>query len=191
MAKRTIGGLLLVMLLAMTAVSASAQNAAAKNPKKYVVGLLLTSNYARIGDFLPQLTKDLVKKLPERRKQVQIVAIDASAKDPEELAKNKGCDYLLQLNVSEVTGVGVGAGFDTPTRSFESEPEQRERRELDWVRIDYHLLSVNSDDLSVSDIDEIRYAERPSAWDAMAFESTVSRAVTRVAVASLGKLPKK
>lgn len=40
-------------------------------------------------------------------------------------------------------------------------------------------------------IDHVLYAEYPSGWNSSAFESTVIRAVTRVAVASLDKLPKK
>ena len=71
-----------------------------------------------------------------------------------------------------------------------SPEEQRERHELDWVTINYHLQSLNGRDVNANDIDYIRYLDRPTAWDAAAFQTAVTRAVSRVAVTSLDNLPK-
>ena len=191
MAKRVAGGLVwAVVLLVVTAITASAQNATAKNSGDHLVGLVVSSNYARIADFLPRLTERLAKTLPKKDKQVRILPIDSSVSDPEQTCRDKGCDYLLMLNVAEITGVGVG--FDTRPNSFADKDngDERERRELDWVRIEYRVLSVKNDDVDVSDTDHVRYGEKPTGWDAMAYETTVSRAVTRVAGAALSKIPK-
>jgi hypothetical protein len=180
---------LLAFVIAGASMGVGAQNPA-KQPKEFVVGISLDSNYARIADFLPMLRKSLVKDIPRRQKQVRAVAVDALPGDARSGAKTKGCDYLLQLSVLEITGAGVGFSTLTPSRDISPE-EERERRELQWVRIDYRLQSLKGEGLNEEGIDHVRHAEYPSGWNSSAFETTVIRAVTRVAVASLDKLPKK
>jgi hypothetical protein len=171
-----------------------AQQVATNNTKdngEYVVGISLDSNYAHISNFLPRLRTDLAKTLPNRRKRVRVVEIPTSQQDAKDAAKAKNCQYLLQMTISEIRGVAAGVQFGTPQPADEHRDDARERQELDWVRIDYRLSSLNDDSVDASDMDHVRYGEIPTSWDALAFETTVSRSVTRVAVASLGKLPKK
>jgi len=179
------------LTLAILSLGASAQNQAVKQAKELVVGVSLDSNYARIADFLPVLRESVVKAIPQRRKQVRAVALNVSPQDAAEAARTKGCDYLLQLSVVEVHGVAV----DFNTRQFSqniSPDEARERQELGWVRIDYHLQSLKDDDVDVQDIDHVRYAEYPSGWNNTSFQTSVIHAVTRVAVFTLhNNLPKK
>jgi len=186
--------LLPVVLLAVSFVGSTAQDSRPSDAGKNqpIMGIMLDSNYARISDFLPRLRKDLTKTLPNRHKSVHAVEIDAGSPQEAELAaKKKGCDYLLRMTVSEITGVAGGVQFDGSNSFNEHDDHAREKQELMWVRMDYRLVSVKNDDVDVSGTDQVRYGEIPSAWDAMAFETTVSRAVTRVAVTSLAKLPKK
>ncbi|MGC2194708.1 MAG: hypothetical protein WA628_08530 [Terriglobales bacterium] len=181
-----------LLVLAISSIGAHAQNPNTTRPKEFVVGISLDSNYARIADFLPMLRKSLVKDIPRRQKQVRVVAVDALPRDAASAAKTKGCDYLLQLSVLEITGAGVGVGFNTlpPSRDISPE-EERSRRELQWVRIDYRLQSLEGEGLNEEGIDHVLYAEYPSGWNSSAFETTVIRAVTRVAVATLDNLPRK
>jgi hypothetical protein len=179
-----------LLTLATVSLGASAQNQNMKQVKELVVGVTLDSNYARITDFLPVLRDAVVKAIPDRKKQIRAVALNVSPQDAAEVARTKGCDYLLQLSVVEVHGAAV----DFSTRQFSQEispDEARERRELQWVRIDYHLQSLKDDDVDVQDIDHVRYAEYPSGWNNMSFQTTVIHAVNRVAVFTLNNLPKK
>ena len=80
-------------------VAAAAQTPSTPQSKEMVVGLSLYSNYARIADFLPRLRDSLVK---QHRKQVRLVALDGNPQDAEDEAKDKACEYLLQLNVLAV-----------------------------------------------------------------------------------------
>jgi hypothetical protein len=180
----------LLVLLVSGAVGVSGQAAPQQQPKEVVVGISLDSNYARIADFLPSLRDSLVKTLPKRRKQVRTIAIDAPPQNAAAAARTQACDYLLQLSVQEIRGVGVGFSTFKPSPDISPE-EERERRELDWVRVDYRLRSLKNDDLDIADIDHVRYADIPSGWNPTAFETTVFRTVTRVAVSTLNKLPKR
>jgi hypothetical protein len=152
------------------AVVAAAQTSNMQQSKEMVVGLNLDSNYVRIADFLPRLRDSLVQ---QHRKQVRLVALDGNPQDAEDLAKDKACEYLLQLDILEITGGGVaystllqldileitGGGVaystDLPKRTMSPE-EERERRELGWVRVDYKLQSLKGDGVNVSDIDIVR-----------------------------------
>jgi hypothetical protein len=169
------------------AVVAAAQTSNMQQSKEMVVGLNLDSNYVRIADFLPRLRDSLVQ---QHRKQVRLVALDGNPQDAEDLAKDKACEYLLQLDILEITGGGVAYSTDFPKRTMSPE-EERERRELGWVRVDYKLQSLKGDGVNVSDIDIVRYLDYPTSWDAAAFETTVFRTVTRVTNSTLGKLPKR
>ena len=93
----------------------------------------------------------------------------------------KASSYLL---------LACAMSFATQTHSMSPE-EERERRELSWVRIDYQLQSLKGDGTNTHDMDIVRYLDYPTVWDASAFETTVFRTVTRVTNASLSKLPKK
>lgn len=168
----------------------SAQNSDKPQSKETVVGIVLDSNYQRIADFLPRLTESLVKSTPKKGKQVRLMALASAPQDAEDSARARGCDYLLRMNVSEITGAGAGASFGRQTHTMSPE-EERERRELSWVRIDYRLQSLKGDGLNIDDMDVVRYLDYPSVWDATAFETTVFRTVTRVTNSTLGKLPKK
>lgn len=185
------------VLLACVIVAACIDTTAQNSPqsKELLVGVILDSNYARITDFLPRLRDSVVKTLTQRKKQIRAVALDSLAEDPEEAARSKSCKYLLQMNVSESTGgrVGTSTGISSPTfpsRSLSPE-EERERRELAFVRIDYRLKSLKDGHFNVTDTDFVRSLDIPSTLDAMAFETTVFRTVTRVAVAAMGKLPER
>jgi len=179
----------LLALLIAASTGASAQNPATQ-PKEFIVGITLDSNYTRIADFLPILSKSLVKDIPRRQKHVRAVVLDAAPEDAASAAKAMGCGYLLQLSVLEISGGGVGFNTGTPSHDISPE-EERERRELQWVRIDYRLQSLQGDGLSEDGMDHVLYTEYPSGWNNTAFETTLMRSVTRVAVATLDKLPKK
>lgn len=183
----------LALVVATTATSACAQSSTSKRPKEAVVGIALDSNYARIADYLPSLRNSLVKTLSKPKKHVKAVPIDAGHQDAVAAAQKKGCDYLLRLSVSEMTG--VGGGFSTFPRGRDPEQvspeERREREELSWVVVNYRLRSLNHDDLDISDIDHVRYADLPIGWDPSSFETTIFRTVTRVAIWTVNQLPKK
>lgn len=182
---------LLCLAIAIASLAATAQNGQAQRPKEFNVCIGLDSHYARIEGFLPALAKSLLKNIPRQQKQVRVVAAGVEPGDAAAAAKAKGCDYLLQLSVLEVSGVGGAFSTGTFAAPDISPAKERERHELDWVRIDYRLRSLHDNALDVDGIDRVRFLEYPSAWDANAFETTVIRAVTRVAVASLDNLPKK
>lgn len=55
------GFCLLTFVIAIASLGAGAQNATAKRPKEFIVGISLDSNYARITDFLPALRDSLLK----------------------------------------------------------------------------------------------------------------------------------
>jgi hypothetical protein len=167
----------------------AAQNSAPQQRKELVIGVVLDSNYARIANFLPRLRNSLVKTVPHRRKDVRLVALDSSVQDAEDMVKAKSCDYLLQMNVLEITGGGIGFSTRLPSRDISPE-EERERRELGWVRIDYRLKALGDADFNDADTDYVRFLDYPTSWDALAFETTVFRSVTRVAQAIIDRLPK-
>ena len=179
-----------IFIIAAGAIGVTAQDAKpnSSRPGENVVCLTLDSNYARIADFLPRMRDSLVKSIPKRRKQVQVVAIDSSPQNSIDVARSSGCDYLLQMKVAEVSG--AGAGFSTRTVGDGSPEEESGRRELEWVRIDYRLKSLKDDSVDMKDTDHVRYEDNLSGWNASAFETTVFRSVTRIAVGSLSNLPK-
>lgn len=174
-------------LLMCSAIGAAAQNASTQKPKEMLVGVSLNSNYARISDLIPRLQESLAKTIPHRRKNITVIAFNYS--DAGEAAKSKRCDYLLQMNMVEITGGGVGFSTTLPAREM-SPKEENERRELGWVRIDYRLEPLTDDGVAVTDMDYVRYLDYPSSWDALAFETTIFRTVSRVALSMLSKLPK-
>jgi len=180
---------LLTLAVAAIPAAAHAQNVKAGTSAPSSVCVSLDSNYERIQAFLPSLAKSLKKDVPRQQKQVRVIAAGVEPGDPVEAARAKSCAYLLQLSVLETTG--VGGAFNSGSFARNSPPvEESERRELQFVRIDYRLRSLNSKELDVSDTDRVRYLEYPSTWDAAAFQTAVERATTRVAVASLNNLPK-
>jgi hypothetical protein len=181
--------IILVGLVLVASIGLEAQSSTTQQKKESVVGVVLDSNYARIANFLPRLRASLAKTIPHRRKGLRIVALDSSVHDADDAAKAKSCDYLLLMNVLEMTGAGVGYSTRLPSQGISPE-EERERRELGWVRIDYRLKSVGESEFNESDTDYVRFLDYPTAWDASAFETTVFRSVTRVALASVDKLPK-
>lgn len=177
-------------LIAIASISLFAQNTAPRQAKEKepVLGLVLDANNSRILALLPRLKDSLVKTIPQRRKQIRLVAWDAGSGDVEDVAKSKSCEYLLEIFVLESPG---GDGDSTKLLSKDMSPEEeRDRRELGSVRVEYHLRSLTEGGFNLAEADSVRPVDYPSAWDASAFETTVSRAVTRVAVASVGKLPK-
>ncbi len=184
-----LGRLLLLFVIAVTSPEVSAQNANPAPSKQFTVGINVDSNWARITAFLPALRSSLLKDVPRRQKQVRTVAVDVPPASAIDTAKAKGCDYLLQLNVLEGSGPGVGAST-FPLSADMSPEDARERSELAWVWIAYRLQSLKGNGLDVKDRDYIHYGEYPIGWDAMAFESTVIRATSRVAVETLNSLPK-
>lgn len=183
----------LVLVVATTASSAYAQSSTSKKPKEAVVGIVLDSNYARIAEYLPSLRDSLVKTLSKPKKHVKAVPIDAGPQDAVAAAQKKGCDYLLRLSVSEMTG--VGGGFSTFPQGRDpdqvSPEERRQREELSWVVVNYRLRSLQNDDFDISDLDHVRYADLPIGWDPSSFETTIFRTVTRVAIWTVNQLPKK
>lgn len=183
-------------LITIATISLFAQNPAPQRgkDKEPVVGIVLDSDNARILAFLPKLKDSLVKTIPQRRKQIRVVAWDAGYADVEDVAKSKSCDYLLEIFVLETRGEGAGDSANLPSKDISSE-EERDRRELGSVHVEYHLRSLaekspGEPKFQVVEPDSVRPVDCPSAWDASAFETTVSRSVTRVAIASVGKLPK-
>jgi hypothetical protein len=189
--RKTWGRLGIAITAIAVGLGANAQTQTVKQPKTLTVGVNLDSNYDRITEFLPMVRDSVLKAIPRDRKQVKTVALRGSAQDATEAARKQGCDYLLQIDVVEIRGAAV----DFSTRQFSEEigpDERRERQELAWVGINYHLLSLNNDDVDVQDLDHVRYAEYPSGWNNTAFQTSVIRAVTRVAVSAVNtNLPKK
>lgn len=187
------------LALVLASVTAGAQAAPAKQPKETVVGVALDSNYVRISDFLPHLRDSLVKTLSKRKDHVRAVGIDAAPQDAIAAAQQKGCQYLLQLSVREMQGVGVGIGpFASsssgpfgPSSADISPEEARQRQELSWVFVDYRLRSLGNADFEESGTDKVRYADLPIGWDPSSYETTIFHTVTRVALWTVKKLPKK
>jgi hypothetical protein len=182
--------LLLVSLCCMLFVcgvpAAVAQSGATQKPKALLLGVTLKSNYARISDLIPRLQESLAKTIPRRRKNISVIALNYS--DAEDAAKSKRCDYLLEMNVLEITGGGVGFSTRPPSREM-SPQEENERRELGWVRVDYKFTPLTDEGGGVTDMDYVRYLDYPTGWDASAFETTIFRTVSRVAVSTLSNLP--
>lgn len=189
--RKTLGRLCIAITAVAVGLGANAQTPTVKQAKTLTVGVNLDSNYDRITEFLPMVRESVLKAIPRDRKQVKTVALKGSARDATEAARKQGCDYLLQIDVVEISGAAVD--FSTRQLSQDISPdERRERQELGWVGIDYHLLSLNNDDVDVQDLDHVRYAEYPSGWNNMSFQTSVIRAVTRVALTTLhNNLPKK
>lgn len=177
---------LLACAVAAASISISAQNRTPEQSKEPVVGLVLDSNVARIADSLPRLRDSLIKS---HRKQIRLIGVDATQQDPEDSVRDKGCDYLLQINVNELTGPGFSPSVGFPSHSMSPE-EERDRHELESVRIHYQLRSLIGNGVHASDTESVRYLDYSGTWDATAFETAVFRAVTRTANTSL-KLIKK
>ena len=181
--------LLTVAILAST-FAASAQNVKSGAPPKSSVCINLDSNYARIQAFLPSLAKSLLKNVSRQQKQVRVIAAGREPGDPVKAAKTKACEYLLELRLLETNSVSTG--FIGGSFNRENTPEEeRDRQQLDALRINYRLRSLANKELDVDDSDFVRYLEYPSMWDPAAFETAVDRAATRVAEASLENLPKR
>jgi len=182
---------LCLAIVVIAGLGAHAQTNAAKPQKGTTVGVSLGSNYDRITDFLPLIRDSVVKAIPQRRKQIRAIALIGPPLDAPAAARKQACDYLLQIDVVEIRGAAV----DFSTRQFSQEmgpDEKRERQELAWVGINYRLQSLNNDEVDVQDIDHVRYAEYPSGWNNTAFQTSVIRAVTRVATTTLNtNLPTK
>jgi hypothetical protein len=178
-----------ICLITIATISLFAQNTAARpaKEKEPVLGIVVDANNSRILAFVPRLKDSLVKTIPQRRKQIRVVAWDAGSGDVEDVAKSKSCDYLLEIFALEKPRGAEAAKL--PSRDTSSE-EERDRRELESVNVEYHLRSLNQGGFNLAEADSVRPLDYPTAWDGSAFETTVSHAVTRVAVASVGKLPK-
>jgi hypothetical protein len=183
-------------LIAIATVSLFAQNSPPRSAKEKepVLGIVLDANNARILAFLPRVKDSLVKTIPQRRKQIRLVAWDAGSGDVEDVAKSKSCDYLLEIFVLEKPGEGSGDSTKLPSQDSLPD-EERDRRELGSVRVEYHLRSLaqkstGEPEFNLAEAESIRPADYSTGWDASAFETTVSRTVTRVALASMSKLPK-
>jgi len=181
--------LILVGLVLAASIGLEAQGSNTQQRKESVVGIVLDSNYARIANFLPRLRSSLAKSIPHRLKEIRVVALDSSVEDADDAAKAKSCDYLLLMNVLEISGGAVGSSTRLPSPHISPE-EERERRELGWVRIDYRLKSLGESGFNESDSDYVRFLDYPTSWDASGFETTVFRSVTRVALATVDKLPR-
>ena len=181
-------------LIAIATVSVFAQNTPARlaKEKEPVLGIVLDANHARVLTFVPRIKDSLLKTLQQRRKQIRLVAWDAGDGDVELVAKSKSCDSLLEIFVLEKPGEGNG---DSAKLADSLSEEERDRRELASLRVEYHLRSLaqkptGEPEFNLAEADSIRPADYSTAWDASAYETTVSRAVTRVALASMNKLPK-
>lgn len=182
-------------LIAIASISLFAQNTPPRpaKEKEPVLGIVVDANNARILAFVPRLKDSLVKTIPQRRKQIRLVAWDAGSGDVELVAKSKSCDYLLEIFVLERPGEGSGDSTKLPSRDLPE--EERDRRELGLVRVEYHLRSLaerstGEPEFNLAEADSVQPVDYPGARDSSAFETTISHAVTRVALASVSKLPK-
>ncbi len=156
---------------------------------RLTVGISISSGRARLQNLLPKLRETIAHDLKDQAKGVRVIALPDPAKALAQ-AREKGCDYLLEMKISQASQIEMQLAGDRPARP-EPVDEQMGKNIEGQIRIAYRLVAVNGTPVQIQDEFPVLEQEYPLEQDPTAFESMVIRAARGAASAAMDKLEKK
>ena len=149
------------------------------------VAVTVQSPRTRIQNLLPQMRERIIKAATDKKRNIVGVWLAADDGSVFEAAKAANCDYLLQITVTELNEVNIGASAPDVNHTG------AETGIAAAIEVTYKLQSLKTEDVVVDDRHEVQPQEYPLDQNATAFETVVSRAVDGAVSASMAKLKKK
>jgi hypothetical protein len=130
--------------------------------------------------------RDRITKIAtDKKRNLTGVWLTGEAESAIEEARAANCDYLLQVNVTELNEVNIGSSAPdanhTGAETGISAP----------LEVTYKLQSLKDGDVIIDGRHEVQPQEYPLDQSATAFETAVTRAVNGAVSASMAKLKKK
>ena len=153
------------------------------------MGISISSGRARIQELLPKLRETIAHDLTNQARGVRVIALRDPAKAVAQ-AREKGCDYLLEVKVSQLSQVEMQLTPQRPAQP-ETADETMGKNIEGQIRINYKFVAVNGAPVKIQDDFPVLEQEYPLEQDPMAFETMIIRATTGAASAAMNKLEKK